>query len=61
MEIFHRRIQTFVTKLLAGMMWPDMVRPVSCYPVTDGVPRDLLVFGNGNVSTLDYPVKERVA
>lgn len=61
MKILHRRIQTLVAKLFLRMVGPNVVRPIRRYPVADGVPRDIPVFGNRNVAVVNYPLKERVA
>jgi hypothetical protein len=52
-KILHCRGDALVTKLFLGVMGTDMVRPVGSYPMTNRVPRDLLVLRNGEISLVN--------
>lgn len=47
-------------KLLFGMVWPDVIRPMSRHAVPNRVPRHVLVRRNRDVPLLDESLQEVV-
>lgn len=60
-EVLHRRLHVLVAELFLRVMRADLVRPHRRHTVTDGVPREVLILGDWDVTGFADAFEKRVA